>query len=114
MDELRFYNRALSQPEIKQLQIIDNPNFREISSLGYTFLDDNLSNGGPWALLGYASNGNFPSKLNLASEQIDEGRQGSAILNALDFAKNTLSLPLPGQMLEVQNPMEVSIVMIMA
>ena len=28
-------------------------------------------------------------KLNLASEQIDEGRQGSAVLNALNFAKNT-------------------------
>ena len=89
VDELRFYNRALSDAEIKQLQIIDNPNFREISGLGYTFVDDNLSSGGPWALLGYASNGNFPSKLNLASEQIDEGRQGSAVLNALNFAKNT-------------------------
>ena len=89
LSDFRIYDRVLSEAEIKQLQIIDNPNFREISGLGYTFVDDNLSSGGPWALLGYASNGNFPSKLNLASEQIDEGRQGSAVLNALNFAKNT-------------------------
>ena len=94
LSDFRIYDRVLSETEIKQLQIIDNPNFREISGLGYTFVDDNLSSGGPWALLGYASNGNFPSKLNLASGQIDEGRQDSAVLNALDFAKNSPKLAI--------------------
>ena len=65
VDELRFYNRALSDAEIKQLQIIDNPHFKDVNALGYTYVDENLSNGGPWALLGYATDGNFTSKLTV-------------------------------------------------
>ena len=36
LSDFRIYDRVLSETEIKQLQIIDNPNFREISGLGYT------------------------------------------------------------------------------
>ena len=94
VDELRFYNRALSDTEIKQLQIIDNPHFKDVTDLGYTYVDENLSNGGPWALLGYATDGNFPSKFTVASGQIDEGRQGSAVLNALSFAQSAPKLAI--------------------
>ena len=94
VDELRFYNRALSDAEIKQLQIIDNPHFRDVTDLGYTYVDENLSNSGPWVLLGYATDGNFTSKLTVASGQIDEGRQGSAVLNALSFAQSSPKLAI--------------------
>ena len=94
VDELRFYNRALSNTEIKQLQIIDNPHFQNVNNLGYTYVDENLSNGGPWALLGYATDGNFTSKFTVASGQIDEGRQGSAVLNALSFAQSAPKLAI--------------------
>ena len=94
VDELRFYNRALSDAEIKQLQVIDNPHFKDVTDLGYTYVDENLSNGGPWALLGYATDGNFTSKFTVASGQIDEGRQGSAVLNALSFAQSAPKLAI--------------------
>ena len=76
------------------MQIIDNPHFRDVTDLGYTYVDENLSNGGPWALLGYSGNGNFPSKLTVASGQMDEGRQGSVVLNALSFAQSAPKLAI--------------------
>jgi hypothetical protein len=88
VDEVRLYNRALSENEVKQLQVIDHPSFKDVSGLGYTYVDENQSTQGPWALLGYGSNGALPGKLTTASGQMDEARQGSAVLNALSFLQS--------------------------
>ena len=63
-------------------QVVNVPN------VGSTYVDENTT-GGPWALIGYGSNGKLGSTLTKSSGALESSRDGSFTLNAVNAARKT-------------------------